>query len=304
MAVKYKVKSPVMQFDVIEVDAEMAEFLLSFNKEHEQGVAGTNRKASNLKIDEWAYMMVAGEWILIHQGIAFSKSGELIDGQHRLKAVLRANELTPGIKVKFVIAVGCDRDTYKVIDQGMRRRLSDLLTSQGIMSATRMASALKLLYCYENIHYINSVSWHKPIGFTPNAMEQTLREWPEIHEGTIKAQALARIANQTAMAVGYALALRYRPDLDIDAFFQILIDGTGEGVGKGNPPFELRETLIRVAKSSATSSNRVHQLGLFIKAFNRWAEGGTVDSLRFSLAVPKGDKNAESFPRIAIPRGL
>lgn len=38
----------------------------------------------------FAEAMSRGEWMVTHQGIAFSSAGVLVDGQHRLAAVIEA----------------------------------------------------------------------------------------------------------------------------------------------------------------------------------------------------------------------
>ena len=65
--------------------------------------------------------MKAGEWMLTHQGIAFSESGRLLDGQHRLLAGIQAD-----IPVKFVVTQGLDENAFRAIDCGEKRSLSDL----------------------------------------------------------------------------------------------------------------------------------------------------------------------------------
>jgi hypothetical protein len=51
----------------------------------------TNRPVSRTVVRSFAEAMKRGEWIVTHQGIAFDVSGVLIDGQHRLAAVLDAD---------------------------------------------------------------------------------------------------------------------------------------------------------------------------------------------------------------------
>ncbi|HEY5050458.1 MAG TPA: hypothetical protein VII50_06125, partial [Acidothermaceae bacterium] len=50
----------------------------------------TNRPVSRTVVRSFAEAMKRGEWIVTHQGIAFDVSGVLIDGQHRLAAVVEA----------------------------------------------------------------------------------------------------------------------------------------------------------------------------------------------------------------------
>jgi len=68
-----------------------------------------------------ASMIKRGEWIPTHQGVAFAESGKLIDGQHRLEAVVEAD-----IPVEMLVVTGVRDDAYKVLDNGIKRTLSDL----------------------------------------------------------------------------------------------------------------------------------------------------------------------------------
>lgn len=64
-----------------------------------------------------------GEWKLTHQGIAFSKGGRLLDGQHRLTFI---SELPDGSVVPMNVSVDLDEDAFDSIDQGFKRTTSDL----------------------------------------------------------------------------------------------------------------------------------------------------------------------------------
>lgn len=76
-----------------------------------------------------------GEWKVTHQGIAFSKSGRLLDGQHRLTFISELPE-------KSVVAVNVtnelEEDTFDAIDQGFKRTTSDLYSvSSGLVAVAR-----------------------------------------------------------------------------------------------------------------------------------------------------------------------
>lgn len=80
-----------------------------------------------------------GEWILSHQGVAFGKSGRLLDGQHRLLAVLET-----GISVKMQITWDVDDDAFKVMDIGTKRTTSDILTiSKSLAAVARFFAVLE-----------------------------------------------------------------------------------------------------------------------------------------------------------------
>lgn len=76
-----------------------------------------------------------GEWKITHQGIAFAKSGRLLDGQHRLTFI---SELPEKTVVPMNVTADLDEDTFDSIDQGFKRTTSDLYAvSSGLVAAGR-----------------------------------------------------------------------------------------------------------------------------------------------------------------------
>lgn len=81
-----------------------------------------NRRLREGTVEGLADAIRRGEWIVSHQGIAFGKSGRLLDGQHRLHAVVRA-----GIAVEMMVTFDEDDEAFKVIDIGLKRQSYDIL---------------------------------------------------------------------------------------------------------------------------------------------------------------------------------
>lgn len=80
-----------------------------------------------------------GEWILSHQGIAFGKDGKLLDGQHRLLAILEAN-----LAVKMAVTWDVDNEAFKVMDIGKKRTVSDILNvSQSLAAVARFFAVIE-----------------------------------------------------------------------------------------------------------------------------------------------------------------
>jgi hypothetical protein len=59
-----------------------------------------NRVINKSKVRQYAEMMKSGQWQLTHQGLAITKDGKLIDGQHRLWAIVET-----GIPIRFFVTV-------------------------------------------------------------------------------------------------------------------------------------------------------------------------------------------------------
>lgn len=81
-----------------------------------------NRKIRENHVRILAGAIRRGEWKLTHQGIAFSESGRLLDGQHRLSAIVEAD--TP---VQLVVVRGLPDDAFMALDIGNRRTTADIL---------------------------------------------------------------------------------------------------------------------------------------------------------------------------------
>jgi hypothetical protein len=75
-----------------------------------------NRKLRAAHVRKLAGAMTRGEWNMNHQGIAFADTGRLLDGQHRLNAVIQS-----GKSVDFVVFHDLDEKTYRGMDKGAGR---------------------------------------------------------------------------------------------------------------------------------------------------------------------------------------
>lgn len=79
-----------------------------------------NRTLREAVVERYAKMMKSGEWTLTHQGIAFDTAGHLIDGQHRLAAILRSGKIVP-----LMVCHDVAPSAYPYIDGGLARTMAD-----------------------------------------------------------------------------------------------------------------------------------------------------------------------------------
>lgn len=80
-----------------------------------------NRRLRPHLVEFIASAIRRGEYKLTHQGIAFDSNGRLLDGQHRLHAIIAA-----GIAVPMMVTENVESDAFSVMDQGERRSMADL----------------------------------------------------------------------------------------------------------------------------------------------------------------------------------
>jgi len=96
-----------------------------------------NRRISDAHVQRLARDMKQGEWVLTHEGIAFDPSGVLLDGQHRLWAIVIAEK-----SVEMHVWRGVTREALMAIDCGKPRNLGDILRlsgGHGQVGATELA---------------------------------------------------------------------------------------------------------------------------------------------------------------------
>lgn len=76
-----------------------------------------------------------GEWKVTHQGIAFSKSGRLLDGQHRLSFIA---DLPTGAAVPMNVSHGLSDNSFDALDIGVKRTMADIYgSSAGLVAVGR-----------------------------------------------------------------------------------------------------------------------------------------------------------------------
>lgn len=82
-----------------------------------------NRPIRKALVHAYAEQMKRGEWKITPQGISFDQKGRLIDGQHRLMAVIES-----GAKVPMYVTTGVPVDRMLMIDCGAKRTAADILS--------------------------------------------------------------------------------------------------------------------------------------------------------------------------------
>ncbi len=282
---------------IVEIDKDLAEVYLSFERKPEAGVKGANRSASPEVVASFAAAMLRGEWRLTHQGIAFHKDGRLVDGGHRMRALVLATTqgvrhngklIAPveNLKIKMLVTEGLTDEDVKAMDIGRRRRGADFLRMDGEINTNLLAATLRLSYCYENVPP-SSEGWRKYL-LTPDEQAEYLEKNPQIRDSLYEGSTLKKLFTPTAVSAFAFLARKYRPEVNVDEFLFLL--RTGLDLSRGNPVYALRELMI--------NSNQVYrrwdtpqQLALLIKAFNRWAD--KEDVMIMTL------RSNEAFPRLA-----
>jgi len=85
-----------------------------------------NRACSKAAVKRWSDTMKAGAWRLSSDAIAFDWNGVLINGQHRLNALIATDVTMP-----FLVAFNFPPESKNALDVGKKRSLHEILTING-----------------------------------------------------------------------------------------------------------------------------------------------------------------------------
>lgn len=105
-----------------------------------------NRTISRRKIVDWARAMKKKEWY-IAEFLKFNTRGQLVDGQHRLEAVILSN-----MEVEFLVAYGIEDEAVHVLDRGLNRSMANVgqLLGHTWIKPKHIAVFNKIFYCLPN----------------------------------------------------------------------------------------------------------------------------------------------------------
>jgi hypothetical protein len=108
-----------------------------------------NRIVNDAFVARLARDIKAGAFVTTHQGIAFDTDGNLLDGQHRLAAIVFAKKsvdmlVTTGIDPSHKFN-GTSINTFEVIDSGNKRGTGSMLQMAGFINANRLAACVRVM---------------------------------------------------------------------------------------------------------------------------------------------------------------
>ncbi len=100
-----------------------------------------NRVIRDAHVQFLASEMKKGRWTLTHQGICIAANGRLLDGQHRLFAVVFS-----GISVPMMVTRDADEESYKYMDIAATRKAADRIKLLNAAAANEVCCRLIKAY--------------------------------------------------------------------------------------------------------------------------------------------------------------
>lgn len=250
---------------------------------------GRNRTLSASGVQRLVGVIQRGEWMPDStDGVGLDTNGAVVNGQHRLHAVVEA-----GVPVTMLVVRDVDPSVIKVIDQGRGRTLTQWLQIDGRYPLpTQLASAVSWFFRITEGHVTRYTEADR--ASIPQLLD-LLAANKNIEASLEPAHAIR--LKLPLLDAGYLSAYHYvMASVDGDKadnfFAQIL---TGESMAQ--PVRTFRERVIKVASGpDSKRPSKSEQCAWLVRTWEAFAVGDDLSPQQLFFR-PKG-KYAESFPKI------
>lgn len=233
-----------------------------------------NRALTPWHVDRLANEMKSGLWKVNGDMIRIGENGRVLDGQHRLHAVIKSQ-----ITIQTWVMENMPDDIFDSIDQLQKIRSGgDTLGCAGEKNAYRLSAALILIDKY----YTGRVE--KSVRYSNGEIEDLLDKYPEARFA-IRTDVNSRgiILPSILDASTYLFKLK-DPELSTK-FLNCVIQGYN--LQPGEPALVLREKLLANAMAKA-KLNKAHVFALCIKAWNHARAGRNITHLKLNISSENG----------------
>lgn len=259
-----QVMQPTVKLESI--TPEIAKQMLSRNKK--------NRPLNERNMQIMVADMKGGTFNLTGDTIKFSVEGDLLDGQHRLHAIVKSNTTQ-----QMMVARGLESESFKYIDIGKKRSAGDVLGIMGMKYPHRVAAVTKFIMMFKNGNYAGAM-------YSDAASKVTHAKISEYAEENLD-------SITESMRFGFDKENKIVPPVLLSAMHFIFKSinsndadefswklASGANLTKDNPIYVLRQKMIMDIRQQKKIRS-LEQLALFCKAWNLYRKNQRVSTLKW-----------------------
>lgn len=250
-----------------------------------------NRTLRRSNVHYLANEIKSGRWKLTHQGVAVATDGTLLDGQHRLSAIVEADT-----SALINVSYDCDPSMFTVIDTGSARTNADVLRTSGSVNGheTTIGAAVKLVHLYRTQPHL---TWTGEVSrISSSVVLEEFQNDPDLYNWSVRLANRARtefnvLSIKSATAAFACIALRDGENSGVDALTLeefVMSVATGANMVKGDPRHTFRQQLINGWNPGALKGARASQVWLacWIRIFNLYFSGAQLKVFRAPSITP------------------
>lgn len=254
--------------ELMEVGPELAAEMLKANT--------GNRRISVQTVDAYVRAMLNGEWKFAGDPIRLNKDGEVLDGGHRLTAIVKS-----GTTQRLTVISGIPTAYRKVMDQGRGRNVRDNLVIEGIVHPGDKASVANLLIRWEMGLITSKLKLQNQ-----QVTDFVLANNDKLH---LAVQQARTVRKEIGLSMGAGGAAYYKANqfdaFKANEFYTRLVTGTN--LPAGSPIKALEKTIVRNKIGPVASRRRLNtleELFYVVRAWNAYIK----DERIAKMQLPQG----------------
>lgn len=241
-----------------------------------------NRYLSDDRAKLYAEAMTEGEWQENGETVKFTEDGELIDGQHRLKAVVLSKT-----QQRMLVVRGLKYEHIQTIDIGRKRSNADMLEINGYKNKLNLAAAVGICLDFYSGQYIQ-----KKKQKSPTRILKYIKANPRIalivnntvkYAHNTKLRSMISTSLLAALYHQFSMVSKTKADLFWDDFIN------AQKLNATSPPRVLREKLSAMARNIHRARGegwRREIISYATQAFNAYVNGKSLTQLKYDPAQP------------------
>jgi hypothetical protein len=234
--------------------------------------SGFNRAVQHARVLTFANEMRCGRWQMSGEDIIFDTNGKLIEGQHRLYAIIES-----GCTIQFGVKRGVPPEAFEVINTGKARTGGDIAGMAGHENRNLVVAGASMIW---RLYHRLGPSEPCPPQVALRVLERypELKKWAAVVNGQPKPTTLPGAAFLAILV--YFDAISGKPDT-ASRFFTAITKGTG--LNDGDPRLALRNRALNM-RGSGTIMNTTTIWG----AVARTATAVEAGELLYKLPAERG----------------
>lgn len=229
-----------------------------------------NRNLREKKVNQFASDMEQGHWTLSNDAICFAPDGRLLNGQHRLTAIVRSEST-----ILMLVARNMPPETMATMDSGSARTAADALTFSGEVNTHALAAVgrLAILYADGRLYRDTKVQAVSHAAILEFINEDALIR----HSAFVGRHARAKVdAPPSVLGVAHWIIAGAEGVALADHYINQLSTRTGEPEGSAVLAVDSRLRQLRRQGAKPSARSLLH---LLIKGWNAYAVDRRVASL-------------------------
>lgn len=255
-----------------------------------------NRNKRPAHVTRIARDMIAGKFLITGDTIKFDSTGRLIDGQHRLAAIIKS-----GRAAWILVVTELDPDVQTVVDAGAKRSGADALKFKGLGGHySVIAAAARIGLSRESGRLVLATDRASVNPTNPEVIEWAVENL-DVIEAAARAEHYRKIIPARPAVLTYAVMELSRIDAGLTIeFFDSIRDM--RTTGRGDPRLALSKFLAASREGTGHPENQIG-FGLFaiFYCWNAWREGKSLTVI--TPMTRSRDERGNRIPReIPTPR--